>query len=372
MAKCSFLRANEVRALAQDNMLLWTEICGIQKAILEASSPCNVMGGQLEVIVNDGTPMTWVSGIQSIDVTNGGTDYEPVVATATIIHPLGSGATLEPLVTGGVITGFSVTTAGTNYDPVETTLTVTTVGGSGAILDPMIVDGVVVSINILNPGTGYLPGDAVVIVDPASVGSGFLASVATIDGSGGISSITISSNGIGYIKTIFATVEITHPTGEEFVGIVQTSGGSVTGVSIQNGGFGYQPLVPTAYIVDNDATGTGAVLEITETDIVGGAIQNINVVQGGFGYSQNVDVVITPAPTSSGANATATATVTPDPNNYGPISPLYYEVLSGQSSDRMKTMQIEFITNYFTTLGYNIRPQVNPQTENTLQWWILW
>lgn len=50
----------------------------------------------------------------------------------------------------------------------------------------------------------------------------------------------------------------------------------------------------------------------------------------------------------------------------------YYDVVSGQSSDRVITQEIQFVLDYFTKLGYNIRPQVNPNTASTLQWKILW
>lgn len=375
MGKCSFLKAGDVRSLAQNNLLLWTEICGIQRAILEASSLCGKpYGGDLETIINDGTPMTWVSGIASVTVTNGGAGYAPVVATATLTRPIGGGVgVVVPDVTAGVITGFTILNNGTSgYEPAVTTLSVTTAGGANADLDPVIIDGVIVDVNILNAGTGYLVGEAITASNPAGTGSGFAATVATIGGSGEITSVTIASNGSDY-ETVFSTITINHPSGTGFEGAVQTDvGGAITGISIQDGGTGYFPLLPTAYILDNEATGAGAVLEITEADIIGGEIQAINIVNPGFGYSQDVDVIIDAAPTSAGANATAEATTTLDLMGYGPLSPIYYEVLSGQTSNRVIQSQIEFVKDYFTALGYNIRPQVNPNTGYTMQWWILW
>lgn len=379
MAKCSFLKASDVRALAQDNMLLWTEICGIQKAILEASSLCSIPGGQFETIINDGTPMTWVSGIASITVTAGGTGYAPVVATAVVTPPFDptpniGDAILTPVVTAGVVTSFIINNPGDKYAPAITTLSITTAGGVGADLDPIILDGVIVSVNILNAGTGYVPGESIVASNPAGTGSGFVASVSSVGAGGEITGITIASNGTQY-QTRFATIDVDHPTGVNFEGVVQTNlAGEITGIGIppQGSGTGYFPLLPTAYIIDNESTGTGAILAITEADIVAGEIQTINVVQTGFGYSQDVDVIITPALTSAGVNATAEATIAADPHGYGTLAPLYYEVLNGQSSNRVLQAQIEFVKDYFTGLGYNIRPQVNPNTGYTLQWWVIW
>ena len=53
-------------------------------------------------------------------------------------------------------------------------------------------------------------------------------------------------------------------------------------------------------------------------------------------------------------------------------NPDYYDVVSGQSDNRVIQNEIQFVQDYFGRLGYNIRPQVNPFTASTLQWQILW
>jgi hypothetical protein len=367
MATCSFLKSNDVRSLARNDLLIWTEICAIQRAILLAAAD-----GELETIVNDGTPMTWVSGIASILMTDGGADYLPVVATATISHPTGIGAAVTPIVTFGAVSGFTVTNAGSGYAPLETTIDMTGAGNADADLRPIVNQetGEITNVLIINRGTGYLVGDPVPAVYPTgSTGTAFAATVSLVNGTGGILEVTITEEGTGY-ETVYATVEVQHPLGSEFEGVVLTTAGEVTGVSIQNGGFNYHPLLPSAAIIDD--TGGGAVLEITESDVVGGAIQSIQIVSAGYGYSQDAEVVITPALTSSGSGAMASVTVAADPNNYGITAPLYYDVLSGQRSDRVRAGQIEFVQDYFTALGYNIRAQVNPTTGYTMQWWVIW
>lgn len=371
MATCSFLKSNDVRSLARNDLLIWTEICAIQRAILLAAAD-----GELETIVNDGTPMTWVSGIASITVTNGGAGYFPVVATATISHPTGIGAAVTPIVTGNAITGFTVTNAGSGYEPLPATIDMSGLGNGDASLRPIVDEttGEITSVLILDTGTGYTVGDPVPALYPTgSTGLAFAATVAMVNANGGIISVNITEGGTGY-QTVYATVEVQHPIGTEFEGAVITSGGEVTGVSIQSGGFNYRNLLPTAAIVDT--TGGGAVLEITESDIVGGVIQEIQIVSGGYGYSQGATVVITPATDINddpvGSGATATAAVAADPDNYGTTAPFYYDVLSGQRSDRPRAGQIEFVQDYFTALGYNIRAQVNLNTGYTMQWWIIW
>jgi len=367
MATCSFLKATDVKSLARNDMLLWTEICAIQQAILTAAAD-----GELETIVNDGTPMTWISGIASTAVDDGGTGYFPVVASATISHPTGTGAAVTPIVSGTQISGFTVDAGGSGYEPIMATIDMTGLGNGDALIQPIVNEntGEITNVVILNLGTGYSIGDAVPAVYPTgSTGTPFAATVSLVNGSGGILAINITNNGTGY-ETVYATVSVSHPTGTGFEGVVTTDGGVVDGVLVQNGGYNYQPLLPTASVIDS--TGIGAQLEITESDIVGGAIQNIQIVESGFGYSQNATVEITAATTSSGSGAEATVTVMDDPNSYGVTSPFYYDVLNGQRSDRVRAGQIEYVQDYFTALGYNIRAQVNPNTGSTMQWWILW
>ncbi len=363
MATCSFLNALEARKLARNATLLWSEICGIQKAILAA-----IDAGKYETIVADGTPMTQVNEILSVTMVNGGLDYNPVVATATITHPtIGAGAIVSPVVTAGTITGFTITNGGANYLPVS--VTATAAGGINAVLQPIVDDdGVITTIAIINPGTGYTAGAAIGFAHPT--GTLASATVGAVGGSGEILTINITNGGQNY-ETLYAQVVVDHPTGFNFAGTVQVNGsGAVTGISIQNGGLQYQPLYPTATVTDT--SGYGAVLTIGASNVSGGVIQSITVANGGYGYSSSPVITVTPAPTSSGSGAIATAVVDADLNGYGLTSPDYYEVLSGQSSDRVLTDQIEFVQDYFTGLGYNIRPQVNPATGNTIQWYILW
>lgn len=363
MANCSFLNAVEARKLARNATLLWSEICGIQKAILAA-----IDAGRYDTIVADGTPMTQVNEILSVTMVNGGTGYDPVYATASITHPTGSLAVVSPVTTAGIVTGFTITNGGSGYSPISVTVSSISGVGSNAQLQPIVIDGAITSIAIINPGTGYTAGATIGFAHPT--GTLASATVGSVGGGGEILTINIANGGQNY-DTVYAEVEVDHPTGFGFVGTVQVNGsGVITGISIQNGGQQYQPLYPTATVTD--VSGSGAVLTIGAANVSGGVIQSITVAEGGYGYSSSPVITVTPAPTSSGSGAIATAVVDPDPNNYGTTAPDYYDVISGQSSDRVLTDQIEFIQDYFTALGYNIRPQVNPATGNTMQWYILW
>jgi hypothetical protein len=269
-------------------------------------------------------------------------------------------------VTAGIVTGFTITNGGVDYNPISVTATAAV--GSNAVLQPIVTDGVITGIAITNPGTGYTPGAAIGFAHPT--GTLAVATVGSVGGGGEILTVNLTNGGQDY-ETLYAEVEVDHPTGFNFAGTVQVNNsGVITGISIQNGGQQYQPLYPTATVTD--VSGYGASLTIGAANVSGGVIQSITVAAGGYGYSSSPVITVTKALTSSGSGATATAVVDPDLNGYGLVSPEYYAVISGQSSDRVLTDQIEFVQDYFTGLGYNIRPQVNPATGNTMQWYILW
>lgn len=279
MNTCSFIKADEARLIARDVARIYSEICGIQTAVLAA-----INAGNYSTIVNNNTPMTTLSNIESVTLVAGGLNYFPVEATAEIDTNTGSGALIKPVVTGQTITGFEVSGGGQNY----------------------------------------LPGD---------------------------------------------TVTVNHPTGFGFEGTLLVTNGAVVGVTITSGGLLYNKIFPTAQIVDS--AGTGAELEVVTNESTG-VITAINVVNGGFGYTADAEVQIFSATGSSvtGSGATAIANVNiPEP---GFTSAEYYAVISGQSTNRAILDQLEFVQEYFTKLGYKIRPQVNPLTTNTLQWSISW
>lgn len=278
MTTCSFIHAGEARKLARNTTLLYTEICAIQSAILSA-----INNGLYSTIVNNNTPMTYINNIDSVTVTDGGSDYFPVTATASVSSSSGSDAVLTPVVEGQTITDFIIDQGGSGYVDSDTTLTVS------------------------------------------------------------------------------------HPTGVGFVGQLIIVGGVIVGVDIEEGGNLYNPLLPTAAIVSSSGVGAQLSVQVDEST---GVITGITVVNAGYGYSEDATVTITPAPTSSGTGATANVIV--NFNEAGLTAPQYYAVVSGQSSDRVITDQLQFIQDYFTSLDYNIRPQVNPITSNTLQWLISW
>lgn len=50
----------------------------------------------------------------------------------------------------------------------------------------------------------------------------------------------------------------------------------------------------------------------------------------------------------------------------------YYDVWSGASDDRAKSLQMSKVILYFTDLGYTVDRQTNSATQTTFQWVISW
>ena len=237
--------------------------------------------------------------------------------------------------------------------------------GATAIVTPIITNGIVSSVAVNNVGSSYLVGQPVLISHPGPTTLA-TASVASINGTGGITAIVVTNGGTGY-ETRNALVSVTHPNGQDFVGTVQVNqSGSVTGISVQNGGVLYNDVFP--YTTISDATGSGANVNIT--GVTAGAISSIQLTDGGGGYSATPTILIFNSDVSP--NNSATILLTVEANTYGTDPQEYYAVLSGQATDVVIADQIQYVLDYFVALGYNIRAQVNPSTGNTMQWQLIW
>ena len=80
MADCctpgtGFPNAASMQQMATNFPIIFEEICLIQQAILAASSQCQPGGGKMSVTIGGTTPMTFISGISSVTIDNGGSGY---------------------------------------------------------------------------------------------------------------------------------------------------------------------------------------------------------------------------------------------------------------------------------------------------------
>lgn len=380
----SFPTASSMEQLATNNSVVWEEICAIQQAVLAASSQCQVGGGQFCTTVGGTTPMTFVTGITSIDVTTPGAGYVQDSTAMRFIPPngsLGAGATGTLVTNGGNILQVNVTNGGLNYQPVPATLSISTIAGINAVLQPLVnASGQIQSVNIVNAGSGYTINDSItaaraVAPNVAYVDATFI--VASVSVTGEILAIIVTNPGSGYQDSV-ATVEIMstvspttlYPLGTGFIANVLTDPlGVITQVLITNTGYGYATMNP--YLVISDP-GTGAT---TQVNLTGNTVGSVTVLTPGTNYTQTaVGTILNPS-TAALPNPPATPAavkINVSNNTYGTDPLLYWQTWAGTTTNRPISAQLNQVLSYFKGLDYTISIQSNPATGNTIQWKICW
>lgn len=389
MADCctpgtGFPNAALMEQLTANNPVIWEEICAIQQAILAASSQCQLGGGQMCTTVAGTTPMTFVNGVSSVTVTNGGSGYFIDRPALKFIPPVGSaGALAAGTITtnGGAITSINVTAGGTGYLPVPATMSVSSVGGTLADLAP-IVDalGAIVDVNIISGGTGYTVNDTVTAtraVAPNLLYVDAIFRITSVSVAGEIIEIAILNPGSGYQNSV-TEVEIVsslnsalpYPLGAGFKGTVIVDGlGVVSQVVISNTGTGYANFPPYLVIT---SPGTGATTSVTLT---GTAVSAISVVTPGTSYTTSDTGTVFNPPTASPPNppaSPAVVVINTSTNTYGTTPSLYWQVWAGTVTNKSIQLQMNSVLSYFAGLGYTIVIQSNPATGNTIAWRLCW
>ena len=389
MADCctpgsGFPTAPQMEQLATNLPVVWEEICDLQQAILAASSQCQPGGGQMCTTVGGTTPMTFVSGVTSVSVVNGGNGYVVDTPSISFIPPVGaiaSGAAATLTTNGGNILGVTVTSGGTGYAPRPATLAVSSVAGTGANLQPLVNgNGEIVNVNIVNGGTGYTIGDSViatraVLPDIAYVDAVF--KITTVSVTGQILAVAVLVPGTGYQPSV-TTVKIVstlnslmnYPTGTGFYADVLTDNtGAVTSVVVVNTGAGYATISP--YLVISNP-GTGATTSVT---LAGTSVASIAVLTNGSQYTTGATGTVFNPSTAALPNPPATpavVTVNVSSNTYGTNPNLYYQVWQGTETNKAIMLQMNSVMTYFSNLGYTISRITNPATGSTFQWKICW
>ena len=164
--------------------------------------------------------------------------------------------------------------------------------------------GGVSAVSITEAGSGYVSTAAAPTVTfSAPDQSGGVQAVGTAELSGGeITAIAVSNGGSAYTS---ATVVITSATGDTGTGATATAdiaGGVITGITITDGGSGYK-AAPTISI-----SGDGIDADAGAVTIGGSTITAITVSEAGTGYTSAPTVTLSAPP--SGTTATATSTIT--------------------------------------------------------------
>lgn len=389
MADCctpgtGFPTGPQMSQLALNLPVVWEEICMLQQAILAASSQCQVGGGQMCTTVGGNTPMTFVTGVSSVTVNNGGSGYFVDRPSIAFIPPVGSsasGAAATVTTNGSNIMAVTVTNGGTGYQPIPATMSVSSLTGSGAILQPLVnAAGQIVNVNIVAAGSGYTINDTVTAtraVLPNIAYTDALFKITAVSVTGEIVSVAVLYPGNGYQPSvtevkIVSTLNplLDYPLGAGFMGTVLTDiSGVVTQVLIDNIGAGYAEFNPYLVITD---PGTGAE---TKVNLTGTSVSSVVVTDTGSNYTPSATGTIYNPPTAALPNPPATpavVTINTNQNTFGTDPHLYWQVWAGTTTNKQIQTQLNSVLSYFSGLGYSIKIQSNPQTGSTIQWKICW
>ena len=138
---------------------------------------------------------TTTNVIASITATTGGTSYGSAT-TVSFSGDTGSGntPTATPIITAGVITGFTITEYGSGYT-VAPTVTVNAGAGSGAFARAYVLGGLLKEIRIIHPGSGYTGAPYATLVDPNNT---IEAVLSPRIGSGVLDQPTFTTRGTGF------------------------------------------------------------------------------------------------------------------------------------------------------------------------------
>ena len=378
-----FPTATQMEGLATNLPVVWEEICAIQQAILAASSQCQPGGGQMCTTIGGTTPMTFVNGVLTVSVTNGGTGYYQDYPGVSFIPPVGVipsvVATGTVTTNGGNILSINVTNGGSGYQPVPATLAVSTLTGTLAVLEPLVnASGQIVGINIVNGGSGYTTSDTIVATRAVLPNPGYVNAIFAITSvsiTGQIVGIAIINPGSGYQNSI-TTMQIVsslnsalpYPLGGGFIGTLLTDSFGVinTNVLINNTGAGYTVLPPYLVITD---PGTGATTSVT---LSGTSIASIAVTSPGTQYTQLAAGAVLNPPTYIAPITPAVVAINVANNTFGTNPLLYWQVWSGTATNKAISTQLNTVLSYFVGLGYTITIQTNPATGSTIQWRVCW
>jgi hypothetical protein len=201
-----------------------------------------------------------------------------------------SAMSATPVVSGGQVTGVTVPAglAGTRVPPM-----LFVVGdGQAAQIAPTMATGQVARVLLSSGGGGYyapagIPA-ATCVFDPPGIGR-TATGTASLSG-GSVSGVTITDGGSNY-PTVPAVTFSPPPSGTTATGVAVLTGSVVTGVTITNPGSGYGTTPPSmTFSAPGQATGT--------VSVVNGIVTAVLVSYRGQGYTTPPNVTITPYATS--------------------------------------------------------------------------
>lgn len=377
-----FPNASLMTQLALNHPVVWSEICMIQQGILAAASQCQPGGGQMCTVVGGHTPMTFISGVQSATVVSGGAGYLTDTPALAFIPPLGvtptAVATGTVTTNGSSIVSINITDGGAGYQPVLATLSVNSLAGSGALIEPLVnAAGQIAGVNIVAAGLNYTVLDTITAtraVEPNAAYINATFRITAVGAAGEILSVAVLNAGNGYQPSVTTAVivstlnpAVAYPLGGGFYGTAVTDTfGVISQVITVNAGAGYATYSPYLVITD---PGTGATTSVT---VSADAVSSVAVITPGSNYTQSASAAVINPSTAPAPTTDAVVTLSVSENTFGTNPALYWQVWSGAVTNKAIQLQLNQVLSHFKGLGYTVVIQTNPATGNTLQWKICW
>lgn len=252
-----------------------------------------------------------IGAITSINITNGGDDYTNGV-NVSISSSTGTGAILEAVIVGGVVTDVNIIEPGYGYEISDTL--VFSVGG--ATVFPIISreTGEFVEVLVTNPGAGYSGQVTLTITQSPASGTGLYGNPgAVLEGvvyNGSLQRVLITDPGQNY-PTDNATTILVQGDGTDAVFSPVIDNGEIIAVVVENSGTGYTSAILTIVGAGTDAKLSAIVTaqdftsdqQVIEQIADPGKIYAIEVSNPGDYYSQDTVVTITGDGTGCTANA---------------------------------------------------------------------
>lgn len=295
-SQSGFPDASTMETLASNLPIVWQEISMIQQDILAASSQCQPGGGQMCTTIGGNTPMTFVSGVNSVSVVSGGSGYYQDTPAVTFAPPLGVIpsviATGTVTSNGGNIFAINVTNGGSGYDSVSATMSVSSLAGTGAVLQPLVdANGAILNINIASAGTGYTVNDTVTATRAVAPNIAYVNAVFAITSvslTGQIVEVVILNPGSGYQPSTTQAMIVSslnsslpYPLGTGFMSTVLISDTEIATLGSIVGGSGYTNGTYTNVLLTG-GTGAGARADV---NVSGGSVTHASLTNSGTGYT---------------------------------------------------------------------------------------
>lgn len=215
--------------------------------------------------------------ISNVILTNTGSGY----TAAPYVEITGGGspnnnAVVTAVISGDKVSNFSIDQPGMGYSfaPTVTIKTYKTLAVANANLN----SGKVVAVSVTSPGVGYTT--APIVEFESASGTGALAT-AVLDGQGRVQQINITNAGSGYLTAPMVNLVVPNATSTAKGYATVNAQGVVTGITVTEAGEGYvtAPEITITPAISGMGTGATAIAKIS-----GGTVTSVTITNGGSGF----------------------------------------------------------------------------------------